>query len=118
VKVETDADLEVSDKEWQEEDGDKMMIEDDSGENAAAGVNGDRHVTTTESQGLSDYKINKAKNVADLRRKLAEVEKNYPLPEEFRVMKEHRKPGSSKKGKAPQEEAVRRESRRIKDQAK
>jgi len=118
VKVETDANLEVSDKEWQEEDGDKMMIEDDGGENAAAGANGDHHVTTTESQGLSDYEINKAKNVADLRRKLAEVEKNYPLPKEFRVTKEHRKPGSSKKGKALQEEVVHRESRRIKDQAK
>jgi chromatin segregation and condensation protein Rec8/ScpA/Scc1 (kleisin family) len=62
--------------------------------------------------------MDKAKNVAELRRKLAEVEKNYPLPEEFRATKEHRKPASSKKAKAPQEEVVRRESTRIKDKAK
>ena len=121
MKVETEADLEVSDNDWhlkQEEDGDKMTATDDGGENEAAGANGDRHVTTTKSQGVSEYKKNKAKNEADLRKRLAEVEKNYPLPEELRVTKGHRKPASSKKSKAPQGDVVRRESTRIKDLAK
>lgn len=121
MKVETEADSEVSDKEWhskQKEDGDKEMAADDGGENAAAGANGDRHVTATKLQGLSEYEMIKAKNVAKLKRQLAEVDKNYPLPEEFRGKKEHRKPASSKKGKAPQGDVVRRESTRIKDQAK
>jgi len=94
--------LEVSDKEWQKqkEDGDKKTAADDGSENAAVGTNGD-HVTAMKSQGLSEYEINKVKNVAKLKQQLAEVDKNYPLPEEFRGKKDHRKPASSKKGKAP-----------------
>lgn len=121
MKVETEADAEISDKEWhskQKEDGDKMIAADDDGENTAAGANGDCHVTAMKSQGLSEYEINKAKNVAELKRQLAEVDKAYPLPEELRGKKEHRKPVSGKKGKAPQGEVVRRGSTRIKDQAK
>ncbi|EDR04482.1 uncharacterized protein LACBIDRAFT_304605 [Laccaria bicolor S238N-H82] len=117
---ETDADLEVSDKEWhseQKEDGDNMAAEDNGGDNAAAGAHGNHHVTATKSHGLSEYEINKAKNVAELKRKLAEVDKKYPFPEELRGKKEHRKPASIKKGKAPEGEVIRRGSTRIKDQA-
>lgn len=120
MKVETEADLEVSDNDWhskQEEDGDNMTAAEHGCENEAAGANGDRHVTTTKSQGLSEYKKNKAKN-ANLRKRLAEVEKNYPLPKELRVTKGHRKPASSKKSKALQGDVVCRESTRIKDLAK
>ena len=63
---------------------------------------------------VSEYEISKAKNITKLRRQLAEVDKEYPFPEEPRQKKEVRKQSSSKKDKAPQGEAVQQESTRIK----
>jgi len=119
VKVETEAGSEVSDKEWYSKQKDargEKTAADDGSKNASAGANGDCHITAAKSQGLSDYELKKVKNVAKLKRQLAELDKKYPLPEELRQKEEYRKPGISKKGKAPQGDVVRRASTRIKDQ--
>jgi len=105
VKVETEASSEVSDKEWyskQKDAGGEKTAADDGSKNTGAGVNGDCHVTAVKSQGLSEYELKKAKNVTELKRQLAELDKKYPLLEELRRKEEYRKPGISKKGKAPQ----------------
>ena len=109
--------MEVSDEEWclkQREDREDKTAAGDGSKKVATGSNEDGRATGTKSQGLSEYKISKAKNIAELRRQLAEVDKEYPFPKELRQKKEVRKQSSSKKDKAPQGEAVRRELTRIK----
>ena len=86
----------------------------DGSKKVATGSNEDGRATGTKSQGLSEYKISQVKNIAELRRQLAEVDKENPFPKELRQKKEVRKQSSSKKDKAPQGEAVRQESTRIK----
>lgn len=65
--------------------------------------------------GKSQYEINKEKNIEEIKQKLADLEEQYPLPEEF-VQKTTTKAPAVKKGKQVQNEtAVRRESQRGKD---
>jgi hypothetical protein len=74
-----------------------------------------RHTHVTGHLGVSKYEINKEKNIEEIKQKLADLEEQYPLPEEF-VQKTTTKAPAVKKGKQVRNEtAVRRESQRGKD---
>ena len=116
---------EVSDDEWNaknrdEVEGEGKLNTNDSVkaiENDVAGgdnVEGDDHPTKVVPKGLSEYERNKAKNIAELKQELGQLNEWYPLPEELKRKPEPKK--AVNKIKTPDEEVVQCESPRNKSE--
>jgi len=69
------------------EEGDQISASDpveDKDTNVAGGDDVNRDSTiAAPSKGMSEYKRNRAKNIAHLKQELAKLEEQYPTPEEF-----------------------------------
>jgi hypothetical protein len=125
LKEGLEGEREVSDDEWDaknrdEVEGEGKLNTDDSVkaiENDVAGgddVEGDDHPTEAVPKGPSEYERNKAKNIAELKRELSQLNERYPLPEELKRKPEPKK--AANKSKTQDEEVVRRESPRNKSE--
>ena len=87
--------------EWEKSD----EKADDSGEES------DNATVTWKSQ----YEINKENNIKEIKQRLAELEEQFPLPEEFAKEKLPKAPAAKKGKQVRNESAVRRQSQRGKD---
>ena len=85
-------------EEWEEEGG--------------ASASGDDNLNATSK---SQYKKDKEWNIKEIKEKLAELDAQYPLPEEFAKKQLPKVPAVKKRNEAQNETAVRRQSQRGKD---
>lgn len=83
-----------------------------SKEEGGASASGDDNLNAT---GKSQYEKDKEQNIKEIKEKLAELDAQYPLPEEFAKKQLPKAPAVKKRNEAQNETAVRRQSQRGKD---
>ena len=69
-------------------------------------VKGDGHATEGRLKGQSEYKRNRAKNIAELEQELGQLNEQYPLPDELKWKPGPKKSAANKKSKTRDEEVI------------
>ena len=101
----------MTDEQWKVEiDGDDDESEEDKVKHNSA------NMASQSTPGLSEYEKSKAKNIAELKLRLAELEATHPMPEEFVREPVSKKRGRKKKAQENGDPAQRRESTRNRPQ--
>jgi hypothetical protein len=101
----------MTNEQWKVENGgDDDESEEDEAKDKSA------NTASQSTRGLSEYEKNKAKNIAELKGILVELDATYPMPEEFLCESGSKKRGGKKKAQENGEPVERRESTRNKGQ--
>jgi hypothetical protein len=106
---EDDKEKEMDDEEWK-----KQNSESEENENQTENVDQTKNGNKKSVGGLSEYEKSKAKNIAQLKLVMENLNENYPFPEDLVPKPALKKPAAKKEKKEIQQPVERRASMRNK----